>query len=989
MKPIFSSVIAFLVVMVLAPLSHTWGQSNTDLLRFENILQKRATENTPLFRQKLSQQTPTAISGNNLYAQTPQQRTCATMDVDAQLRAQHPEMGSLDQFEQRMQELIQVHRHEVSGRNLEVLTIPIIVHIVHNGEAVGVGQNISQAQVMSQIQVLNEDYRRTGAGANNHPSGADVEIEFAPAVVDPQGNPLPEPGIHRINGGRPSWTRDDIQQTLKPNTQWDPNRYFNMWTVTFGGDDTNLLGYAQFPSLSGLQGFQQNEGSPQTDGVVIRANSFGRIGNVTPPYDRGRTATHEVGHWLGLRHIWGDGDCSADDFCADTPNAAHPNYQCVAINSCPGEADDMIQNYMDYTPDDCMNIVTNDQKSRIRTVFMVSPRRKELTTSTVHISAGGGGGMPIAPVTNFTVNRRNACTGTALQFTDQSLNSPTIWQWSVLDHNGLVLANFTSQNPSISFNDPGIYSIRLTTSNAVGSNMKLEENYITILENNSVNEFQEDFEDIGNLLNDWVLYNPDADRTFALSDFSSYGVGQYSVVFDNYSSETDPTGTVDAIISPRLNLSNASNPYLYFEHAYAQYGELYSDTLVLFYSIDCGQSFHPFYFKGGTDLATASATEDPFEPADDEWSWNQISLGFLNGQQSVHILIANVSGWGNNLYIDQLAYVDAVDYTTGGASADFAANRRIVCAGDEVAFQDYTTNFPTTWNWEFQGGQPAFSGEQHPYVRYNTPGYFDVSLSAANLIGGGNPVQASDYIQVLPLPNINVTVNTNQICPGDQITLTATGGQNYQWFDDRGTLIFEGSSLQAVIYSTSQLTVTGESAAGCVNAVTFGVPVLSTPIPVITQINNTLVASAGVWYQWYVNGVAIPAAQGGNQSIIQPIAAGTYYVEVQYNTGCSNVSDGFQFNPASGIEVIDISGQVIAFPNPTNDQVTVRIDNELIGHFRLRLVNALGQEMYRTNLYKQTGASDTSIAMKTLPSGWYMVEIQGEEYFAAKKILKQ
>lgn len=988
MKPIYSLVKVVLLLLTLSPLAGLWGQSNTDLLRFENILQKRAPENTPLFRQKLSEQTPVSNSGNNLFSQTPAQRTCATMEVDAQLRAQHPEMGTLDQFEQRMQQLIQEHRHELGARNLDVLTIPIIVHIVHNGEAVGVGQNISQAQVMSQIQVLNEDYRRNGAGFNNHPSGADVEIEFAPAVVDPQGNPLAEPGIHRVNGGRPAWSRDDIQQTLKPNTQWDPNRYFNMWTVTFGGDDTNLLGYAQFPSLSGLQGFMQNEGSPQTDGVVIRANSFGRIGNVTPPYDRGRTATHEVGHWLGLRHIWGDGDCSADDFCADTPNASHPNYQCVPINSCPGEADDMIQNYMDYTPDDCMNIVTNDQKSRIRTVFMVSPRRKELPMSTVHIGNGGGGGNPVAPVTNFTVNRRNACTGTALQFTDQSLNNPTSWQWSVLDYNGLVQGNYTSQNPSISFNNPGIYSVRLTTTNAVGSNVKLEENYITILQNNSVNEFQEDFEDVSNLLSDWVLYNPDADRTFALSNYSSYGVGEISVVFDNYSSETDPTGTVDAIISPRLNLNNASNPYLYFEHAYAQYGELYSDTLVLFYSIDCGQTFHPFFFKGGEDLATAPATEDPFEPANNQWSWNQISLGFLSGQSSVHILIANISGWGNNLYIDQLAYVDAVDYTTGPVETDFGANRRIICAGDEVAFQDYSSNFPTVWSWEFEGGQPSLSGQQHPYIQYNTPGYYDVSLNASNLVGGG-PIEAIDYIQVLPLPNINVTVNTTQICPGDQITLTASGAQSYQWFDDRGTLIFEGSSLQAAIYSTAQITVVGESSAGCLKEVTFGIPVLSTPVPVITQINNTLVASAGVWYQWYVNGVVIPAAQGGNQSIIQPIAAGTYYVEVQYNNGCSNVSDGYPYNPVSGVAPIDISQQVVAFPNPTNSDVTVRMENDLIGAFQLRLINAFGQEVTREKIVKQATTVDTSLQMNALPSGWYMVEIQGDQYFAVKKIIKQ
>src|SRR5690606_24471928 len=147
----------------------------------------------------------------------------------------------------------------------------------HNGEPVGTGPNISRAQILSQIAVLNEDYRRNGAGFNNHPAGADVEIQFAMALVDPSGNPLAEPGIHRVNGGRAFWEDDVINSSLKPNTIWDPNRYCNIWTVQFGGQASGLLGYAQFPSLSSLPGFEQNMGPGQTDGVVIRWQSFGRV----------------------------------------------------------------------------------------------------------------------------------------------------------------------------------------------------------------------------------------------------------------------------------------------------------------------------------------------------------------------------------------------------------------------------------------------------------------------------------------------------------------------------------------------------------------------------------------------------------------------------------------------------------------------------------------------------------------------------------------
>jgi hypothetical protein len=139
----------------------------------------------------------------------------------------------------------------------------------------------------------------------------------------------------------------------------------------------NTLGYAQFPTMSGLDGLP-DDAAAQTDGVVIGYRYFGRTENVQPPFNMGRTTTHEVGHWLGLRHIWGDGDCSATDYCADTPSANGPNQSCQFRDSCPGDGPDMIENYMDYSDDPCMSIFTIDQMARMRTVLEVSPRRHSL-----------------------------------------------------------------------------------------------------------------------------------------------------------------------------------------------------------------------------------------------------------------------------------------------------------------------------------------------------------------------------------------------------------------------------------------------------------------------------------------------------------------------------------------------------------------------------------------------------------------------------------
>ena len=314
---------------------------------------------------------------------------CGTMAFDS-LRREKYSLPSLADFENWMNKKMTQDTRLKSG---QIYRIPVIVHVVHNGENPGEGANISYEQVTSQVQVLNEDYRRMAGtrGYNNDPDGADTGIEFYLAGYGPDGEVLPEPGVDRIFGGRPVWPaspiRNPIETELKPATIWDPERYFNIWTVNFGGFvSRNLLGYAQFPDMSGLNGLESSNGSAETDGVVIGYQYFGssdkgNFSELYAPYDLGRTTTHEVGHWLGLRHIWGDGDCSADDYCNDTPNASGPNYGCPEGKiSCFSK--DMINNYMDYTDDACMDIFTNCQKERMLTVLKNSPRRKELAENT-------------------------------------------------------------------------------------------------------------------------------------------------------------------------------------------------------------------------------------------------------------------------------------------------------------------------------------------------------------------------------------------------------------------------------------------------------------------------------------------------------------------------------------------------------------------------------------------------------------------------------
>ncbi len=333
---------------------------------------------------------------------------CSSVEVDAVRKMNNPGIPDISTFEEWLAPQIvkiRAKMEENPSKSVNtILQIPVVVHILHNGEPIGTAPNITDAQVLSQIQVLNDDFRKaTGTrGFNNDPVGADTEIEFVLALSDENGNETN--GINRRNINQDGATRDDLENVIKPATIWDPTMFLNMWTLKFAAPDDNLLGYAQFPGGSGLAGMPGGPDSenPDTDGVVMRYNSFGTSDAddgsflLDAPYDLGRTATHEVGHWVGLRHIWGDGlgcnlgtappmcSCNEDDFCTDTPNSEKANYSCDGSeqSSCEVPAtNDMTANYMDYSSDDCMNIFTLDQKARIIAVMTNSPRRMELPTS--------------------------------------------------------------------------------------------------------------------------------------------------------------------------------------------------------------------------------------------------------------------------------------------------------------------------------------------------------------------------------------------------------------------------------------------------------------------------------------------------------------------------------------------------------------------------------------------------------------------------------
>jgi Pregnancy-associated plasma protein-A len=310
------------------------------------------------------------------------EKRCATAEIEKKQLIKNKNLARARQaFNQSVNNCVQKNRASNAKTSAihELIRIPVVVHVVYSDASSKA--NISDEQVKSQIEVLNEDYRRkqNTLGYNTDPIGVDMNIEFYLAEIDPNG--ANTTGITRNLTAQKAFDpfSDADQLALTALSFWPSDCYLNIWTTTLSN---NYLGYSQFPAAPDFDGLD-TEANENVDGVYIDYRYFGRkSATITSKYYKfGRTTTHEVGHWLGLIHTWGDEDCG-DDYVDDTPAAQNANLTTVCVDkysNCTGtRSRNMIENYMDYTIDSCMNIFTVGQSERVRAVFEMSPHRKKL-----------------------------------------------------------------------------------------------------------------------------------------------------------------------------------------------------------------------------------------------------------------------------------------------------------------------------------------------------------------------------------------------------------------------------------------------------------------------------------------------------------------------------------------------------------------------------------------------------------------------------------
>jgi hypothetical protein len=293
------------------------------------------------------------------------QRNCGTMEHYERAVQENPSY-ELNQIE--IENFTNEFLSHNNGTDRAIVTIPVVVHVVYNTAE----ENISDAQILTQIDVLNKDFAKMNADAANTPSiftASNTDIQFCLASVDPTG--AATSGITRTATATTAFTTNDAMKNNSTGgkSAWDASKYLNIWVCDISG---GILGYAQFPG-----------GSASTDGVVLDYQYTGTIGTATAPFNKGRTATHEVGHWLNLRHIWGDATCGSD-LVDDTPTHNMANYGCPTyphLSTCTGAPVEMTMNYMDYTDDACMYMFSAGQTARMQALFATGGVRASLLTS--------------------------------------------------------------------------------------------------------------------------------------------------------------------------------------------------------------------------------------------------------------------------------------------------------------------------------------------------------------------------------------------------------------------------------------------------------------------------------------------------------------------------------------------------------------------------------------------------------------------------------
>ncbi|MGZ4037004.1 MAG: choice-of-anchor J domain-containing protein, partial [Bacteroidia bacterium] len=591
----------------------------------------------------------------------------------------NPEFRTNQQLlEQYTQDFIKNNPAQHQKTASSTYIIPIVFHVIHTG---GTG-NISDAQIIDQVNIMNKEFPRQQADTSMTPGAfkpmaAPFSVEFRLPTIDPYGNCTN--GIERIYSALAncSYTWDDV----KALSDWPSNKYLNVWLVQsmhYPGNMTcNGGGYSQFPG-----------GPANTDGIVILSDLIGSIGTAqTTSWGnwKGRYLIHEVGHWFNLRHIWGDATCG-NDFVSDTPPAVTSNSGCSSFphnanNSCGSGPDgEMYTDYMDYSSGYCLNMFTAGQVARMTAAITSTISGRNNIYSPANLIATGTGNpytYPVACVGTpamLSYGPIVACAGDSVPVTDYyygGKSTSRLWNFY-----GQPSSSLTDSLVRVKYNTPGIYNISLTENYASAAKTSTFTNKVYVLSPlanpNYTVPFTESFENVTNFNNDWVAVNSENDSITWRNMNNTYYTGSRCVGIHNYENMAP---SLDELISPAYNMGTASTATLSFRLHFATQTVDDYDKMSVYMSSNCGGSWILKYSKTVAALKTVTPTytvEHVPAPTSGEWRQETISLTNSWGSNPVRFKFSFTSGGGNNIFIDDINISSAV--STGIQNETFVNN---------------------------------------------------------------------------------------------------------------------------------------------------------------------------------------------------------------------------------------------------------------------------------------------------------------------------
>ncbi len=575
-----------------------------------------------------------------------ERKRCATDEVYREALLNHPEILQVQQqLEEFTQNFIQ-NNPPVQREGSTVYVIPVVFHIVHNYGP----ENISDAQVYDAIRVINEDYSLQNADTADvipefKPLMANTGFEFRLATIDPNGNCTN--GIDRIV----SFLTDLGTDTAKFNP-WPANKYLNIWTVNkFGASHEGAAAYAYAP------GSAPNTLRGSADGVISLASYVGSIGisNATNAF----TLTHEIGHCLNLRHVWGatnqpDVSCG-DDLVGDTPQTkGSPVGVCnLALSVCNPPTIENVQNYMDYSY--CNAMFTLGQKARMIACLNSSTAGRNNLWTTANLIATGTDGSPVqvcAPRADFYPLRDHVCSGDSVLFVATCFNTDTItsYLWSFP---GGSPSSSTLQNPNVLYSAPGPYNVTLTATNQFGSGSVTKDTVINVSDAPAFTPpYFNDFEASTNFPGPGGYVVNDSGVTWQRITTVGYS-GTACLKMPNYN--THQSEYVDGWITPSINMTGYGATQFTFRMAYARFNTNKSDKLTISISIDCGKTWTIRKTLAGAGLATTTNVLNFVPSSTSQWALETVSLlSAFWGKPDVRFKFEFTSDGDNNLYIDDI-----------------------------------------------------------------------------------------------------------------------------------------------------------------------------------------------------------------------------------------------------------------------------------------------------------------------------------------------